>query len=129
MLFLPNSQPFPMALFKSGDPEYDQYAGYTTEQLIQIVTDTDGFHNQGPSVETARRILLSRGLDYRTSEQKEADRQTEALARDMEWRGQQRPRVRLNRPASGGTGLKWWHWLWIVLILVRVISCLARNGH
>lgn len=118
-----------MALFKTGDPEYDQYSSYTTEQLIKIVTDTDGFYNQGPSAETARKILLARGFDYRTKEQKKAEKEGKDFVRETQWAQQQTPRVRLNRPTSAGTGLKWWQWLWIILIIVRVISCLARNGH
>ena len=117
-----------MSLFKTGDPIHDEYANHSTEQLIKIVTDTEGFYSEG-AVSAARRILLTRGLDYRTKEQKKAEKATEAFVREVQWREQQTPRVRLNRPASGGTGLKTWHWIWIVLILVRVISCLARNGH
>lgn len=116
-----------MSLFKTGDPIHDEYASLSTEQLIKVVTDTEGFYSEG-AVAAARKILLTRGFDYRTKEQKKAEKEVEAAVRETQWR-QQQPRIRLKRPASAGTGLKWWQWLWIILILVRVISCLARNGH
>lgn len=117
-----------MSLFKTGDPIHDEYANYSTEQLIKIVTDTEGFYSEG-AVSSARRILLTRGYDYRTQEQKKAEKATEHIIRETQWREQQTPRVRLNRPPSGGTGLKWWQWIWIVAILVRIIGCLIKNSH
>ena len=117
-----------MSLFKTGDPVHDEYASLSTERLIEIVTDTEGFYSEG-AVAAARKILLTRGHDYRTKEQKKAEKQVNAFVRETQWAQQQTPRVRLNRPTSGNTGLKWWQWLWIILILVRVISCLTRNGH
>ena len=114
-----------MSLFKTGDPIHDEYASLSTEQLIKIVTDTEGFYSEG-AVAAARKILLTRGFDYRTKEQKKAEKEVEAAVGETQWAQQQTPRLRL-KPA--GTGLKWWQWLWIILILVRVISCLARNGH
>jgi hypothetical protein len=121
-----------MSLFKTGDELHDQYASYTTEQLIQIVTDNDGFYS-GNKVETARRILLTRGHDYRTKEQKAAEHEVKAmnLARENA-AATTPPRVRINRPrqpSSGSAGLKTWHWIWITLILVRVIGCLLKKGH
>jgi hypothetical protein len=117
-----------MSLFKTGDSIHDEYANLSTEQLIKIVTDTEGFYTEG-AVSAARKILLTRGLDYRTKEQKKAEKEVEAIIGERQWREQQTPRVRLNRPASGNTGLKWWQWIWIVVILVRIIGCLIKKSH
>ena len=126
-----------MALFKSGNRTNDQYASYTTEQLIDIVTDKTGKHSPD-EVEAARRILLVRGHDYRTKEQKAADQQATAQARTHSSSTSSAttfatPRVRVNRQrpswgSSGGTGLKTWHWIWIILMLVRAIACLTRHN-
>jgi hypothetical protein len=119
-----------MSLFKTGDTTHDQYASYPTAQLIEIVTGKTGNHQPG-EVETARRILLARGLDYRTKKQKAAEKQLQAINQD---RGNtsSSPFPWLNRqykPFSGGSGLKAWHWVWITIIIIRIIGCLARNGH
>src|SRR5690242_13618652 len=115
-----------MSLFKTGDPIHDEYANHSTEQLIKIVTDTEGFYSEG-AVSAARRILLTRGLDYRTKEQKKKEKEVEASARERQLREQETPRIRFSRPASDGTGLKWWQWIWIIVVLVRIIGCLMKS--
>ena len=122
-----------MPLFKTGDAVNDQYAGYSTEQLIQIVTDKNESYAPGV-VEAARRILLVRGHDYRTKEQKAAQRQVNAIntAREkVSAATLPQHRLRPNqqtRPPSGGSFLKGWHWVWIIFIIVRVIGCLVKGG-
>jgi len=110
-----------MALFKSGDPVIDEYNNYSTEQLIQIVTDKNGSYSPGV-VAAARSILLARGYDYRTKEQKAAEKQ---LAKPL-------PRVRpdqsikRNRPPIS-TAIKGWYWIWLVFVLVRLVACLLKH--
>jgi hypothetical protein len=119
-----------MPLFKSGDPMHDRYAGYTTGQLIQIVTDKNNSYLPG-EVETARRILLARGHDYRTKEQKTAEKKLQAINQERETiiTTNIPPRVRVNRQnrPSAGSGIKWWHWIWIILIMIRMIGCLFQH--
>jgi hypothetical protein len=118
-----------MSLFKTGDATHDQFATYTTEQLIEIVNDGDSY--LPGEVETARKVLLARGLDYRTSEQKQAEKELQRInaLRDTAARDFATPRVRINRTnqSDSGTGLKTWHWIWIIVILIRLIGCLIQN--
>jgi hypothetical protein len=123
-----------MALFKSGNNTSDQYASYSNKQLIDIVTDKTGNHSPDV-VEAARRILLVRGHDYRTKEQKDAEKQLQAATREQEAaatirspRTRIRSRTRTYTPyiPSSGYGLKTWHW--IIIILIRAIACLARHS-
>lgn len=121
-----------MPLFKTGDATHHQFAGYTTQQLIEIVTGTNGSYLPG-EVETARKVLLARGLDYRTSEQKRAEQEVRAINATSDNAARRQfpsPRVRITRsnyPPTGGSGLKPWHWIWIVLIFIRVIGCLMQH--
>ncbi len=121
-----------MPLFKTGDATHDQFAGYTTEQLIEIVTDTSGSYLAG-EVETARKVLLARGYDYQSREQKRAEQEVQAINASRNNTASRQfptPRVRItrsNQPPTGGSRLKTWHWIWIILIFIRVIGCLMQH--
>lgn len=123
-----------MSLFKTGDATYDQYATYSTDELIQIVTNTTGSYLPGV-MDTARRILLVRGFDYRTKEQKAAEKQLKAINNTRERSAttssafsQSRAGInRRNRPANN-FGLKPWQWVWITLAIIRMIACLAKHS-
>jgi len=110
-----------MALFKSGDPIIDQYNNYSTEQLIQIVTDTNGSYLPGV-VEAARSILLGRGYDYRTREQKAAQNTASALPRVRPDQS-----IKTNRPPVS-SAIKGWYWIYLVFVLVRMVACLIKHG-
>lgn len=122
-----------MPLFKSGDALNDQFASYTTEQLIQIVTDKNNSYLPG-EVETARRLLLVRGYDYRSKEQKTAEKELQAINQSRETLITTNipPPVRVNRqskpPSPGASFLKNWMWVWVLFILVRMIGCLIQHG-
>ncbi|OQP62137.1 hypothetical protein A3860_29760 [Niastella vici] len=126
-----------MSLFKTGDATYDKYAAYSTEQLVQIVTDTSGNYQPGV-VDTARRILLARGFDYRTKEQKAAEKQLKAINATRERTSTtttaaattafSRRQVRGQSRPANNSGLKAWHWIWIAFIIIRMIGCLMRHG-
>ena len=121
-----------MPLFKTGDAIKDQYAAYSTEQLIQIVTDNHGTYTPG-IVETARTILLGRGLDYRTKEQKAAQKELHAITRTRESTGSailSQPLVRPTRPnnQSKNSSIKAWHWFLIIFMIVRMVGCLIKFG-
>lgn len=113
-----------MALFKSGDPIIDQYNNYSTEQLIQIVTDTNGSYLPGV-VEAARSILLGRGHDYRTREQKAAQNTAAAASAPPRVRPDQS--IKTNRPAVS-SAIKGWYWIYLVFVLVRMVACLIKHG-
>jgi len=112
-----------MSLFKTGDVTHDQYATFSTEQLVQIVTDTTGRY-QPEEVDTARRILLVRGFDYRTKEQKAAEI---TAARAGTTTAFTQPPVRRQSQPANKSGLKAWHWIWIILATIRMIGCLMRH--
>jgi hypothetical protein len=121
-----------MALFKSGDPVIDEYNNYSTEQLIQIVTDEHGSYAPGV-VAAARSILLGRGYDYRTKDQKAAEKQLKAInASRNTTSSTTTPRVRpdqsikRNRPPIS-TAIKGWYWIWLVFVLVRLVACLMKH--
>ncbi|AEW01360.1 hypothetical protein A4D02_31425 [Niastella koreensis] len=113
-----------MALFKSGDPIIDQYNNYSTEQLIQIVTDTKGNYLPGV-VEAARSILLGRGYDYRTKEQKATQNTASAIPALPRVRPDQS--IKTNRPQIG-SAIKGWYWIYLVFVLVRLVACLMKHG-
>lgn len=113
-----------MALFKSGDPIIDQYNHYSTEQLIQIVTDKNGSYLPGV-VEAARSILLRRGYDYRTREQKAAENRAAASPALPRVRPDQS--IKTNRPPVN-SAIKGWYWIWLVFVLVRMIACLLKHS-
>lgn len=118
-----------MSLFKTGDAMHDQYAGYSTEQLIQIVTDKNESYAPGV-VETARRILLARGHDYRTKEQKAAEKQLQTINRTREnTAAASQVRPYQQRTPAKGSSLKPWHWILIIYFIVRAVGCLAKMGH
>lgn len=113
-----------MALYKSGDPIIDQYNNYSTEQLIQIVTDTGGSYL--PSVvEAARSILLGRGYDYRTKEKKAAQKTSAATPALPRVRPDQS--IKTNRPPIS-SAIKGWYWIWLVFVLVRLVACLMKHS-
>ena len=113
-----------MALFKSGDPIIDQYNNYSTEQLIQIVTDTNGSYLPGV-VEAARSILLGRGYDYRTREQKAVQNTGPAASALPRVRPDQS--IKTNRPPVS-SAIKGWYWIYLVFVLVRMVACLIKHG-
>lgn len=113
-----------MALYKSGDPIIDQYNNYSTEQLIQIVTDTSGSYLPGV-VEAARSILLGRGYDYRTAAQKAA--QNSVAAAPVPPRVRPDQSIKTNRPPVN-SAIKGWYWIWLVFVLVRLIACLMKHS-
>jgi hypothetical protein len=113
-----------MALYKSGDPIIDQYNNYSTDQLIQIVTDTSGSYLPGV-VEAARSILLGRGYDYRTKEQKAAQNTPPAAPAPPRVRPDQS--IKQNRPAVN-SAIKGWYWIWLVFVLVRLVACLMKHS-
>ena len=117
-----------MPLFKTGDAVNDLYASYSTEQLIQIVTDKNESYTPGV-VESARRILLVRGFDYRTKAQQVAQRQVNAVNSARENAAAATlPRVRINpqnRPAKVSS-LKPWHWILIIYFMIRLVGCLWK---
>ncbi|OQP51258.1 hypothetical protein A4H97_27140 [Niastella yeongjuensis] len=124
-----------MALFKSGDPVIDEYNNYSTEQLIQIVTDKNGTYAPGV-VEAARSILLGRGHDYRTKEQKAAEKQlnntnasrnTPSTSPMPLLRLRPDQSIKRNRPPIS-SALKGWYWIWLVFVLVRLIACLMKHS-
>ena len=113
-----------MALYKSGDPIIDEYNNYTTEQLIQIVTDTKGSYLPGV-VEAARSILLGRGYDYRTPVQKAGQNTPPAAPARPRIRPDQS--IKTNRPPIG-SAIKGWYWIYLVFVLVRLVACLIKHG-
>jgi hypothetical protein len=113
-----------MALYKSGDPIIDQYNSYSTEQLIQIVTDMGGSYLPGV-VEAARSILLGRGYDYRTKQQKAAQNTSTAAPALPRVRPDQS--IKRNRPKVN-SAIKGWYWIWLVFALVRMVACLMKHS-
>lgn len=121
-----------MPLFKTGVAINDQYAACSTEQLIHIVTDKQESSPPGV-VETARRILLGRWLDYRTKVQKAAQQQLHAIntARvNTATAMASQPRVRpyQQRTPSKGSSIKGWHWFLIIFFIIRMVGCLVKFG-
>jgi hypothetical protein len=119
-----------MPLFKTGDAIKDQYAAYSTEQLIQIVIEKNGNYTPGV-VETARTILLGRGFDYRTKEQKAAQKELHAINTTRENTGSailSQPLVRPTRPnnQSKNSSIKSWHWFLIIFFILRMVGCLIK---
>ena len=114
-----------MALFKSGDPIIDKYNSYRTEQLIEIVTDKSGTYSPGV-VAAARSILLGRGHDYRTREQKTAERKTTSATAAPLPRLRPNQSIKQNRPPVS-TAMKGWYWIWLVFVLVRLVACLMKH--
>jgi|GEM_PF-5812977 len=113
-----------MALFKSGDPIIDQYNNYSTEQLVKIVTDTNGSYLPGV-VEAARSILLGRGYDYRPKKQKAAASTATPAPALPRLRPDQS--IKRNRPPVNAA-IKGWYWIWLVFVLVRMVACLMKHS-
>jgi hypothetical protein len=106
-----------MSLFKSGDPVFDRLNKYSTEQLLHIVTNTNG-SNSTDVVNAARQILAARGYDSPNLQQNgDTNRQTVTPL--------VRPRP---EPPSGETTFKPWHVILVILFIVRLIACLARHN-
>jgi hypothetical protein len=113
-----------MALFKSGDPVFDRLNKYSTEQLLHIVTGTNG-SNSTDVVEAARQILATRGLDNPITDQN-AEKQTDAYSNQERVTPLVHPRPYSEPPPSGST-FKPWHVILVILFIVRVIACMARH--
>jgi hypothetical protein len=114
-----------MALFKSGDPVFDRLNKYSTEQLLQIVTSTNG-SNSTDVIEAARQILATRGLDKPIMDQK-AEKQTGAYTNQERVTPLVQPRPQYSEPSPGGSTFKTWHVILVILFIVRLIACLARH--
>jgi hypothetical protein len=116
-----------MSLFKSGDPVFDRLNKYSTEQLLHIVTSTNG-SNSTDVINAARQILSTRGYDNPNMQQS-AEKQAGAnTIQGMDTSNFQPRPVYSEPPPSSGTDFKPWHVILVILFIVRLIACLARHS-
>jgi hypothetical protein len=108
-----------MSLFKSGDPVFDRLKKYSTEQLLHIVTSTNG-SNSTEVVEAARQILTKRGYDNPAMHQA-----GDNTIRNIDT--QNRPEYR-EPPPSSATEFKPWHVILVILFIVRLVACFIRHN-
>jgi hypothetical protein len=114
-----------MSLFKSGDPVFDRLNKYSTEQLLHIVTNTNG-NNSTDVVNAARQILATRGYGNANTQQN-GEKQSGAYTNQETVTPLVRPRPQYSEPPSGNT-FKPWHIILVILFIVRLIACLARHS-
>lgn len=115
-----------MSSFKPGDPVFDRLNKYSTEQLLHIVTSTNG-SNSTDVVNAARQILAARGHDN-PGMQQSAEKQAGSYSIQGDT-PQLRPQPEYAAPPpSSGTDFKPWHIILVILFIVRLIACLARHS-
>lgn len=114
-----------MSLFKSGDPVFDRLNKYSTEQLLHIVTSTNG-SNSTDVVNAARQILAARGYDN-PGMQQNAEKQTGSYS-IQGGTPQVRPQPEYTPPPSSGTDFKPWHIILVILFIIRLVACLVRHN-
>ncbi len=102
--------------FKNGS-SYDPNANYSNEQLMQIVTNIDGFYSRS-TVKAARKELQKRGLYYRIKEEKAA----ELAVRDAK-------RAKERESDTSFERIKILIWIILIAFIVRIVGCLAGIGN